>query len=171
MVTPTCLPLPWKRLHQYIVSVPAIRIYILTTDSNWSNELCALWISVYKWWLSIPYNCDLSAHNLSVGTQIANECSIIFPWLMTLTDYLKNIPDSKVHGANMGPTWVLSAPDGPDVGPMKLAIRDYRLGSSFTHFKIMKGPISYYEWLNLINRKQFKTTGGYGNFLMKTWIS
>ena len=22
-------------------------------------------------------------------------------------------PDSKVHGANMGPTWVLSAPDGP----------------------------------------------------------
>ena len=24
----------------------------------------------------------------------------------------------------MGPTWVLSAPDGPHVGPMKLAIRD-----------------------------------------------
>ena len=24
----------------------------------------------------------------------------------------------------MGPTWVLSAPDGPDVGPMNLAIRD-----------------------------------------------
>ena len=33
-------------------------------------------------------------------------------------------PDSKVHGANMGPTWVLSAPDGPHVGPMKLAIRE-----------------------------------------------
>ena len=32
--------------------------------------------------------------------------------------------DSKVHGANMGPTWVLSAPDGPRVGPMNLAIRD-----------------------------------------------
>ena len=30
-------------------------------------------------------------------------------------------PDSKVHGANMGPTWVLSAPDGPCVGPMNLA--------------------------------------------------
>ena len=25
-------------------------------------------------------------------------------------------PDSNVHGANMGPTWVLSAPDGPHVG-------------------------------------------------------
>ena len=32
-------------------------------------------------------------------------------------------PDSKVHGANRGPTWVLSAPDGPHVGPINLAIR------------------------------------------------
>ena len=31
-------------------------------------------------------------------------------------------PDSKVHGANMGPTWVLSSPGGPHVGPMNLAI-------------------------------------------------
>ena len=27
-------------------------------------------------------------------------------------------PYSKVHGANMGPTWVLSAPDWPHVGPI-----------------------------------------------------
>ena len=33
-------------------------------------------------------------------------------------------PDNKVHGANMGPTWVLSAPDGPHIGPMNLAISD-----------------------------------------------
>ena len=33
------------------------------------------------------------------------------------------VPDSKVHGVNMGPIWVLSAPDGPHVGPMNLAIR------------------------------------------------
>ena len=32
-------------------------------------------------------------------------------------------PDYNVHGANMGPTWVLLAPDGPQVGPMNLAIR------------------------------------------------
>ena len=42
--------------------------------------------------------------------------------LMNLTH---NSPDSKVHGANMGPTWVLSAPDGPHVFPMNLAIREY----------------------------------------------
>ena len=32
-------------------------------------------------------------------------------------------PDSKVHWANMGLTWVLSAPDGSHVGPMNFAIR------------------------------------------------
>ena len=31
---------------------------------------------------------------------------------------------NKVHGANMGPTWVLSAPDGPHVGPLNLSIRE-----------------------------------------------
>ena len=33
-------------------------------------------------------------------------------------------PDSKVHGAHMGPIWVMSAPNGPHVGPMNLAIRE-----------------------------------------------
>ena len=32
----------------------------------------------------------------------------------------------KVHGANMGPIWVLSAPDGPHVDPMNLAIRRFQ---------------------------------------------
>ena len=35
----------------------------------------------------------------------------------------KQFPDSKYHGANMGPTWVMSVLDGPHVGPMNLAIR------------------------------------------------
>ena len=34
-------------------------------------------------------------------------------------------PYNKVHGANMGPTWVLSAPEGSHVGPMNLAIRKF----------------------------------------------
>ena len=38
---------------------------------------------------------------------------------------LQSNPDSKVHGANMGPTWVLSAPDGPHVGPMNLVTREH----------------------------------------------
>ena len=41
-------------------------------------------------------------------------------------------PDSKVHGANMVPTWVLSAPDGPHVSSMNLAIREIH-GMGNTH--------------------------------------
>ena len=40
---------------------------------------------------------------------------------------LNKCPDNKVLWANMGPTWVLSAPDGSHVGPMNLAIRVYSL--------------------------------------------
>ena len=40
-----------------------------------------------------------------------------------LCGHWQHHPDSKVHGANMGPTWTLSAPDEPHVGPMNLAIR------------------------------------------------
>ena len=32
-------------------------------------------------------------------------------------------PDSKVHGANIGPTWVPSAPDGPHVRHMNFVMR------------------------------------------------
>ena len=43
----------------------------------------------------------------------------IFVWLEHL---VHNFPDSKVYGANMGPTWVLLAPDGPHNGLVNLAI-------------------------------------------------
>ena len=35
-----------------------------------------------------------------------------------------NIPDSKVHGANMGPIWGRQDPGGPHVSPMDFAILD-----------------------------------------------
>ena len=35
-----------------------------------------------------------------------------------------NNTDSKVHVAPMGPAWVLSAPGGPNVGPMNFAIKE-----------------------------------------------
>ena len=34
-------------------------------------------------------------------------------------------PDSKVHGANMGPIWGRQDPGGPHVGPMNIAIWAY----------------------------------------------
>ena len=51
--------------------------------------------------------------------------------------FTRDNPDSKVHGANMGPTWVLPAPDGPHVGPMNLAIREIMWKSFRCHEVIM----------------------------------
>ena len=53
-------------------------------------------------------------------------------------------PDSKVHGYNMGPTWVLSAPDGPHVGPMNLAIREGM--DQLCHNKLI--DVTVYPFLN-----------------------
>ena len=47
------------------------------------------------------------------------------------------IPENKVPGANMRPTWDLSAPDGPHVGPRYLALRDIARPS----FVYANGPI------------------------------
>ena len=48
-----------------------------------------------------------------------------------MVSLLRRAPDSKVHGANMGPTWVLSSPGGPPVGPMNLAIWEYELARTY----------------------------------------
>ena len=44
------------------------------------------------------------------------------PTCRTSVFSLHDIPDSKVHGDHMGPTWALSAPAGPHGVPMNLAI-------------------------------------------------
>ena len=45
----------------------------------------------------------------------------------------KSYPDSKIPGANMGPTWVLSAPDGPHVGSRNLVIRVSIISDRVSH--------------------------------------
>ena len=47
-------------------------------------------------------------------------------------------PDNKVHGANIRPTWVLSAPDGPHIGPMNLAIRVWPHMASLRHSELKR---------------------------------
>ena len=50
---------------------------------------------------------------------------IIATWFHLIL-YLEGIseyfPDSKIHGANMGPIWGRQDPGGPHVGPMNFAI-------------------------------------------------
>ena len=76
-----------------------------------------------KVWLSnqvvhIHVNVDVITHvplKTKLGTGLLGNYYVI---IHTNVNY----PDGKIHRANMGPTWVLSAPDGPHVGPMNLAI-------------------------------------------------
>ena len=43
-------------------------------------------------------------------------------WCSSVDDSRNTYPDSKVHGANMGPIWGRQDPVGPHVGPMNFAI-------------------------------------------------
>ena len=47
-----------------------------------------------------------------------------------------NFPDSKAHGTNLGPTWVLSASDGPHVGPMNFPMLGPMLSGFCKHMHI-----------------------------------
>ena len=73
------------------------------------RRLYIRWINVWSTGirgilLAVEYVCDLS----------------------TARDHISycDIPDSKVHGANMGPIWGRQDPGGPHVGPMNFAIWD-----------------------------------------------
>ena len=81
-----------------------------------SNSLCHIvsWVLTVlssEWWHRAG----------STLSQVMAYC--LMAWCHYLNHQLGTVPDSEVHGANMGSTWVLSAPDGPHVGPMNLAIR------------------------------------------------
>ena len=80
-----------------------------------------LWLAEENYWtvpetlLDIISHTQMKRRHLICGTS-KNVCE----WY----ELTKMILISKVHGANMGPTWVPLAPDGPHVGPMNFAIRD-----------------------------------------------
>ena len=60
----------------------------------------------------------MSEQRSNMKTFIKNLCDIY------MTTVSIGIPDSKVHGANMGPTWGQQDPGGPHVGHVNLAIWD-----------------------------------------------
>ena len=81
----------------------------------------------------------LAIDNFEYGSIIKRHHSKWLRWISKLSQYFMvlalhpyleplclaipaaiHIPDSKVHGANMGPTWVMSVPDWPRVGPIHL---------------------------------------------------
>ena len=83
--------------------------------SRWTNRCSNSWTNKTIPMFSFNFSRMVKSYN--------HEDILIFSQQYTRLSIFDNDPDSKVHGAHMGPTWVLSAPDGPHVGPMNLAIR------------------------------------------------
>ena len=89
-----------------------------------------------------------SKHNLICLTQLWSSTNQdIYSWytkdkniykIQTVSKYravTSSIPDSKVHGPNMGPIWGRQDPGGPHVGPMNFAIWEFspNYWESFLH--------------------------------------
>ena len=58
---------------------------------------------------------------MQLPVHLSNDVPI--PWRIFASPGLGefNYPDSKVHGANMGPIWGRQDPGGPHVGPINFA--------------------------------------------------
>ena len=86
--------------HSVYTGVICHNIFVIISSGN---DLLPVWCQAITW-------AKLTCCQMSPQEQSS------FP--------LDSIPDSKVHGANMGPTWGRQAPGGSHVGPMNLAIWD-----------------------------------------------
>ena len=60
------------------------------------------------------------------------------------------VPDNRDHGANMGPTWVLSAPGRPHVGPMNLAIRGSSIANTLEKLQSSSKLLMYSQFSKCI---------------------
>ena len=114
----TCKYACWKRVHSLVIWAPR---HINSSAS----------------WLFAVKLVQAKYMEITRAPQYWSYVQRIQWWLMECHHKGPVIPDSKVHGANMGPTWVLSAPDGPHVGPMNLAIRDV-----FPCHDVIMGPVA-----------------------------
>ena len=106
-----------------IIIIRTTKMYFKITDSY--RKLC-IFLSLSNWKYLPPHCCHIVPwlclryvylHILSVVSYRSQE-SWGFISITTKQSMMC------VNGANMGSTWVLSAPDGPHVGPMNLAIVD-----------------------------------------------
>ena len=93
----------------------------MTRDKEISSSIIVKRIWTFFFYHFHSLSCDVCVAFCRLSYRLPNVyCPDVF--------ILQTLPDSKVHGANMEPIWVLTAPDRPHVGPMNLAIRAMRLG-------------------------------------------
>ena len=96
------------------------------TRSGLSDQVTSLYLTLFSTLIYIHSNMPDTKQNRCYSYYcckmkcMSNEMKCMSNMYCTR---LNSHPDSTFHGAIMGPTWVLSAPDGPHDGPINLAIR------------------------------------------------
>ena len=115
---------PWK------LFIQSLRIVSQYAHNRYPHRGCSwvLWFQILIWFANIVRHVNNTIPTVNGilqqrTVQHYHFCNGI--WHLTNIILYADIalPDNKFHGANMGPTWVLSASDGSHVGPMNLAIR------------------------------------------------
>ena len=128
----------WKFLKRYLyVNLSLYGYYIIAAwilhtwsrilkslSTNYKHVLQSRYLVTYDITMIIVLPCiKISQYALQTTYHLKLKCTYIAERHLRC-----NNPDSKVHGTNMGPTWVLPAPGGPHVSPMNFAIRETLIG-------------------------------------------
>ena len=114
-------------------------------------------------WMNIGYYILIFHRKLFTWIQLGRSQCWFTYWLLTNRQQAiiwsndDSVPDSKVDETSMGLTWVLSAPDGPHVGPMNLVSGVYwcHMGYSSKCCQSVWDIISHFEqshgiWENIL---------------------
>ena len=73
------------------------------------------------WWFDIKLQIRICTSNINPYCALTGKQGVSFLNILRKRACCED-PDSKVHGANMGPIWGRQDPGGPHVGPMNFAI-------------------------------------------------
>ena len=93
--------------------------------SNAPDSTVAWFDADSLWMVTANPAWTISSYKVLVNISLSNKQGVVYlvDGTAAINMIVRPCPARKVLGANMGPNWVLSAPDGPHVGPVNLAIR------------------------------------------------
>ena len=122
--------------HLFIYS-PGRRQVIIWTNGGYFTDACMRHSASTRW------QCAKKGfHTITRNLEAVSLSAYL------LVSFSQLDPASKVYGANMGPTWVLSAPDGSHVGPINFAIWEGYLVSALPTY-LLKGGSHLINFLQL----------------------
>ena len=127
-VSPVCWQRRYCSLASHVLGCSFIGIAFLDipeilVGSGQTKKYISYTLQTEYWVMGHRYSWTIFTNDINcMSICTCNDIIMPVPHVCVTSWY--RFPDSKVEVAHMGPTWVLSAPDGPHVGPMNLAIRE-----------------------------------------------